>query len=266
MSLKKSTKAYVAYAFLSGANQQKYSNWENGPSHSIGLANDSITFATEGCKEIYKDEDVYGESSDLEEITLATKGDEVVRYCKREKVTCWNCSGNQYANNCPEEKKKDVTEGTTNAKGTVNVTFHDDGVITSNDDGWGVDKGMTGIDFCTKGVTSSYNDALKHKCFQPNLKTNTEHIFHQADCTLDIFSNAGQSMTNLIRDLPGFKIMWYQPDGIVNILSLADVQQDHRVTYDSEHGNCFLAEIKDRSVRKFVQPKCGLYYSVMEDD
>eukprot|EP00957_Ditylum_brightwellii_P029232 2209214-Ditylum_brightwellii.AAC.1 len=68
---------------------------------------------------------------------------------------------------------------------------------------------------------------------------------HKADRALDIFSNAGQSTTGLIGDLPGFKTVWYQHDGIANILSLSNVQENHQVTYDSEQGNCFLRRISE---------------------
>eukprot|EP00957_Ditylum_brightwellii_P054569 4134709-Ditylum_brightwellii.AAC.1 len=74
----------------------------------------------------------------------------------------------------------------------------------------------------------------------------------KADRALDIYSNAGTSITDMIRDLPGFKTVWYQPDGIANILSLAGVQKDHHITFDSEQGS-FLAERKDGSLRKFVR-------------
>eukprot|EP00957_Ditylum_brightwellii_P006711 509707-Ditylum_brightwellii.AAC.1 len=167
----------------------------------------------------------------------------------------------------------EISKGNRKAKGTANVTFTDDGGITnSNDDGWGEDEGMTGTILCTAGITKSYKDALNHKPSQPNLTANTDHIFHQAcslinrkwllldsqsmaDHALEIFSNAGLSTTDLIRDLPGFKTVWYQSDGTTNILSLSDMQKDHRVTYDSAHGNCFMVERKDGLVRKFVQSK-----------
>eukprot|EP00957_Ditylum_brightwellii_P056528 4285817-Ditylum_brightwellii.AAC.1 len=79
----------------------------------------------------------------------------------------------------------------------------------------------------------------------------------KADHTLEIFSNAGLSTTDLIRDLPGFKTVWYQPDGTINILSLSNVQKNHRVTYDSAHGNCLVVERKDMSVRKIGQSERG---------
>eukprot|EP00957_Ditylum_brightwellii_P046285 3512164-Ditylum_brightwellii.AAC.1 len=44
---------------------------------------------------------------------------------------------------------------------------------------------------------------------------------------LEIYSNGRTSSTDMIGDLAGFKMAWFQPDGIANILSLASVQEDH---------------------------------------
>eukprot|EP00957_Ditylum_brightwellii_P129019 9842515-Ditylum_brightwellii.AAC.2 len=81
---------------------------------------------------------------------------------------------------CPEAKKNETSKGKKKANGTANVTYTDDGKILSGDDRWGEDERLTGIMFCTSGVMRSYNDALKYKLSQPNLKTSTDHIFHQA--------------------------------------------------------------------------------------
>eukprot|EP00957_Ditylum_brightwellii_P178708 13612088-Ditylum_brightwellii.AAC.1 len=87
---------------------------------------------------------------------------------------------------CPEEKKIETSKGNKKAKGTANVTFtNDGGIINNDDDGWGEDEVMTGIIFCTAGITRSYKDAPKHKLSLPNLKTSTDHIFHQARCLIN---------------------------------------------------------------------------------
>eukprot|EP00957_Ditylum_brightwellii_P109597 8359298-Ditylum_brightwellii.AAC.1 len=241
-------------------------SWENASSQTSRGANDGIEFATEGYEELSDEEDLE-EHSKHEEVTLATKSDEIIRTKKGKKVTCWTCGGNYFSNMCPEAQKNEAAKGKKKARGTINVTYTDDGELAS--------------------ITRSYKDALKLKLSQPNRKTSTDHIFHQAhgiinkewlllnsqstvnivcnkelltniqraDSTLEIFNNAGLSTTDMIGDLPGFKTVWYQPDGIANIRSLSDVQKDHMVTYDSAHGNCFMVERKDGSVRKFVQSK-----------
>ena len=46
--------------------------------------------------------------------------------------------------------------------------------------------------------------------------------------------------TNLIGDLPGYGIVWFHNNGIANILSLANVKNRQKVTYDSSDGNQFV--------------------------
>eukprot|EP00957_Ditylum_brightwellii_P201765 15327139-Ditylum_brightwellii.AAC.1 len=147
-SLKKSTKAYFAYAFLSGSNQRKYAkmledlsnaflkgkdkypktlvaahkrlaSWENVSSQSSRGSNNVIAFATEGYEE-QSNEEESEEHSDCKEVTLATKGDEIVRTKKGKKVTCWNYGGNYFSNMCPKVKKKETSKGKKKANGTVN--------------------------------------------------------------------------------------------------------------------------------------------------
>eukprot|EP00957_Ditylum_brightwellii_P075208 5715496-Ditylum_brightwellii.AAC.1 len=38
----------------------------------------------------------------------------------------------------------------------------------------------------------------------------------KAGRSLEIYSNGGQSSTDLIGDLAGFKAVWFQPDGMAN--------------------------------------------------
>mgnify|MGYP003502657285 CR=1 FL=1 len=54
---------------------------------------------------------------------------------------------------------------------------------------------------------------------------------------MDIHWNAGVASTNMIGDLPGYGTVWYHPNGIANILSLARVKDRHRITFDSESEN-----------------------------
>jgi hypothetical protein len=50
---------------------------------------------------------------------------------------------------------------------------------------------------------------------------------------MDIHCNAGVTSTDLIDDLPRYGTVWYNSNGITNILSLTRVKEKHRVTFDS---------------------------------
>ena len=65
----------------------------------------------------------------------------------------------------------------------------------------------------------------------------------------------------MIGDLPGFGIVWYHPNRIANVLSLGNVQDTHRVMYDSAGENHFLVHSPNRP--KFVMSPEGLYYHDM---
>ena len=50
---------------------------------------------------------------------------------------------------------------------------------------------------------------------------------------LILYCNAWKSIINKKGDLKGYDTVWFYPVGIVNILSLNNVQRKHKVTYDS---------------------------------
>jgi hypothetical protein len=56
----------------------------------------------------------------------------------------------------------------------------------------------------------------------------------QADSHMDIYCNAGVTSTNLIGDLPGYGPVWYHPNGIANIISLARMKERNHVTFNSD--------------------------------
>jgi hypothetical protein len=82
----------------------------------------------------------------------------------------------------------------------------------------------------------------------------------QSDTHMDIHCNTGVTTTDLIGDLPGYGEVWYHPNGIANILSLARVKEKHRVTFDSKGDNQFVVHKSDGITRCFKQLLRGLYY------
>jgi len=84
---------------------------------------------------------------------------------------------------------------------------------------------------------------------------------HKADHRMNIHCTAGTTSTDLVADLPGYGTKWFHPNGIANILSLSQVKERHRVTYDSTNGNAFLVHCEDGTTCRFEEPDSGLYYS-----
>jgi hypothetical protein len=84
---------------------------------------------------------------------------------------------------------------------------------------------------------------------------------NEAGSEMHIHCNAGIVVVRTIGDLAGYGTVWFYPDGIANILSLALVQKQFRVTFDSTTGNEFT--VHNRSMRKFPMSTRGLYYCNM---
>jgi hypothetical protein len=79
--------------------------------------------------------------------------------------------------------------------------------------------------------------------------------------SMTIHCNAGTTKTNLVGDLPGYGQVWYNPNGISNILSLLRVTRSgYQVTFDSAKGNGFILLKPDGSCVEFEQSDQGLYY------
>ena len=78
---------------------------------------------------------------------------------------------------------------------------------------------------------------------------------------MDIHCNAGVATTNQIGDLAGYGTVWYHPQGIANILSLACVKAcGYHVTYNSKNGNAFHIHKPDGTVWVFQESDRGLYF------
>jgi hypothetical protein len=88
----------------------------------------------------------------------------------------------------------------------------------------------------------------------------------QVNTGMKIFSNAGVTVTNYIGDLAGYGTVWYDPNGIANILSLSRVSSANRVTFDSRNGNEFHVHGQNKDdgvVQVYRQADNGLYYMSM---
>lgn len=83
---------------------------------------------------------------------------------------------------------------------------------------------------------------------------------HEVRGSLTIHTQAGKAITKLRGTLPGYGEVWYCPNGIANILSLAHVAKTRLVTFNSTNGNQFEVTRDDGSLRIFKQSEHGLYY------
>ena len=83
---------------------------------------------------------------------------------------------------------------------------------------------------------------------------------HHIDISMEIHRNTGVATTHQMGKLPGFGMVWYHPNGIANILSLAKTKKKYRVTYNSGEQNAFIVHKVCGLNCRFVESRQGLYY------
>jgi hypothetical protein len=83
---------------------------------------------------------------------------------------------------------------------------------------------------------------------------------HEVRGSLTMHTQAGKAITKSRGTVPGYSKVWYCPNGMANILSLAHVAKTQLVKFDSTNGNQFEVTKDDGSVRLSKQSEHGLYY------
>ena len=93
------------------------------------------------------------------------------------------------------------------------------------------------------------------------------HSIWLANHTLCILCAAG-TYTNYIADFPGYRTIWFLHNGFANILSLQQLKQCYRVTYDlgGISLDCFVVHKLDTMKCYFHESKEGLFYLDLQVD
>jgi hypothetical protein len=87
---------------------------------------------------------------------------------------------------------------------------------------------------------------------------------HQVERCLTIRCNAGKRTTNLRGTMPGYGDMWLYPHGIANILSLSQVKEKFRVTFNSAADNALHVHKPEKTII-FKEASRRLYYFDTDD-
>ena len=289
----------VEDAFLQGRNDYPdtlagaynlLSNWRQDPRNQLRAAgsNDGVAFVN---SETGNDEE--GSEDTEQEVSFNTTGKKG-KNAKREPrdkstITCRRCGEKgHWPSECDNPRKtsssnnddnssitsvSNVTTSTSSSGGCqAAATLLTTGII-EEDEEEGLDDAIVGFQFLTTGTGVSLKTGKG-----PNIpKTwilldnqSTVDVFQKRSLlenildgggTMDIHCTAGVTTTRLVGDLPGYGEVWYHPDGIANILSLARVKEKgYAVTYDSNAGNHFKVIKPIGAVRVFKQSTRGLYY------
>ena len=82
---------------------------------------------------------------------------------------------------------------------------------------------------------------------------------HKVSNNLRINGHTGTSVTNMQGTLAGYGEVWYDPNGIANVLSLDNVTKKFKVTFDSATSNSFCVHKPDGKTKLFSRTALGLY-------
>ena len=75
-----------------------------------------------------------------------------------------------------------------------------------------------------------------------------------------VYTNGGTQESSMIGDVPLFGPVWYNPNSLANILSLAAVRKLCRVTMDTTTESALCVHRTDGSIMRFLESPSGLYY------
>ena len=94
-----------------------------------------------------------------------------------------------------------------------------------------------------------------------NLLHNVDHYSTKCHSSgITIVSNGGSMACSQVGKLPGLSFpVWYHPDSIANIVSLAEMVRERRITMDSDVENALLLHAHGGRVLQFVACGGGLY-------
>lgn len=241
--------------------------WKHDPRNTarmLGSSSDGIAFA----------------QSDSDDGTVFAQSGAPNDYNKPVKdlshITCFSCNKKgHYASKCPKSKE---TQGAVHLQVASSIKTEVGHTLAQQDDSeeYEPDNITTSFQFHTCEDNPNETDGI---CQFQDKQLPASWIILDNGSTVDVFSNkklltnirksevtmsircnAGVTKTNLQGDLTGYGTVWFNPKGIANILSLARVQEKHRVTYDSELDGKFVVHKPDGSVRVFDKSPSGLFY------
>jgi hypothetical protein len=149
-----------------------------------------------------------------------------------EGITCFNCQGTwHYAMACP--------------KGETATLFMQHGYMLTQTIHNGIDENWILLD--SQSTISVFRN--------PKMLTN----IRTSDRVLRAITNGGHQDSHMVGTFPNLGEVWFNPESIANILSLAAVRKVCRVTMDSAGEPTINVHRLDGTIMQFVEHESGLY-------
>ena len=156
-------------------------------------------------------------------------------------TTCFKCESlGHYANNCP------VETGTTMFQVSPTILSVPNGLLFNQHTGSIIPPQWVLLD--SQSTVSVFHNPI----FLTNIRPSSKK--------LTVFRNGGTQVSSLEGDLTNFGTVWYNPQSLANILSLAAVRKVCRVTMDSSIEPSISVHRSNGGIMKFFEYGSGLYY------
>jgi len=177
-------------------------------------------------------------------------------------VTCFRCEHKgHYANKCPNGPNATLLQTEAATAVTLLQASHTEAIVAADNTNQEVSH-FTFAQLPSRHelIPSSWvllNSQSTVSVFKnPNFLTN----IRRSNSQLKVHTNGGTQILLLVGDIKNFGTVWYNPDSLANIFSLAAVRMLCRITMDTSVEASLCVYRSDGSIMKFIEYRSGLYY------
>jgi hypothetical protein len=179
-------------------------------------------------------------------------------------VTCFRCEHKGlYADKCPGGPKATLLHAEAAATVTLLQAFHTKAIVADDDNTNHENSDFTLTQLPSRHeliplswvLLDSQSTVLAFK--NPNFLTN----IRRSNSQLKVHTNGSTQISSLAGNIKNFGTVWYNPDSLANIFSLAAVRKLCRITMDTSVEAALCVHRSDGSIMKFIEYGSGLYYN-----